>query len=167
MGSAAPPRPPQRPASLPAGDERALLDQAQALRRAAAAGRLQPLLRGKNLGLLCRDDGTPSALLFRDAAAALGAHVSHIESSRLERSSPQELEHGARMLGRLYDAVECQGLDAGLVRQLGVLSGITVFNGLAADEAQIARLVLQLGDDATSAEHRRLAMQALLLQALT
>ena len=123
MGSVAPPRPPQRPMPLPAGDERALLDQAQALRRAAAVGRLQPLLRGKNLGLLCRDDGTPSGLLFRDAAAALGAHVAHIESSRLERSSPQELEHGARMLGRLYDAVECQGLDAGLVRQLSALSG--------------------------------------------
>jgi ornithine carbamoyltransferase len=148
------------------GDERVLLGQAQALQRAASAGRPQALLRGKNLGLLCRDDGTPGALLFRAAATALGAHVAHIECSRIERSSPQELAYTARMLGRLYDAVECQDLQPGLVQQIAALAGIAVFDGLAADDAQLTRLVLQL-DAAASAESRRYALQALLLQALT
>jgi ornithine carbamoyltransferase len=167
MGSVAPPRPPTPPAPLPAGDERALLEQARGLKRAAAAGRLQPLLRGKNLGLLCRNLGTPGAQLFLDAAAALGAHVAHIECSRIERSSSPELAYTARMLGRLYDAVECQGLDAHLVRQLADAAGITVLDGLAADEALIARLAGQLDGVEATLENRRFTLQALLLQVLT
>lgn len=167
MGSAAPPRPPLPPAWPLPGDERALLDQALALQRAAAAGRLQPLLRGINLGLLCRDPGAPPAQLFCDAAGALGAHVAHIGSGQLERSSAQELAHTARLLGRLYDAVECQGLNGGVVQQLAALAGIAVYDGLAADDALIARLALQLGDAARLAEHRRFVLQAVLLHLLT
>ena len=85
----------------------------------------------------------------------------------LERSSAQDLLHTARMLGRLYDAVECQGLDSGVVRQIGVLAGITVYDGLATDDALITRLALQLGDAALLAENRRYVLQALLLQSLT
>ena len=36
------------------------------------------LLRGKNLGLVCDSEDGADALLFREAAAALGASVSHI-----------------------------------------------------------------------------------------
>ena len=81
MGSARPPRPASAPAALSPGDEKSLLDQARSLQRAAAAGRVQPLLRGKNLGLLCADDTQPQALLFRQAASELGAHVAHIGMS--------------------------------------------------------------------------------------
>jgi len=167
MGTTAPPRlPSQPPAPMPA-DERALIEQARALQQAAIAGRPQLLLRGKNLGLLCPDGSTAPALLFRDAGTRLGAQVAHIDAGALERSNAQELLHTARMLGRLYDAVECQGLDSGVVRQIGVLAGITVYDGLACDDALIARLALQLGDAALLAENGRYVMQALLLRSLT
>jgi len=164
--AASPPPPAQRPWPLPA-DERALIDLAQALRRAAAAGQLQPLLRGRNLGLLCPDDSATPARLFRDAGMLLGAQVAHIGTSQLGRSSAQELLDTARMLGRLYDAVECQGLDSAVVQQIAVLAGITVYDGLATDDALIRRLALQLGDASLLAENRCFALQALLLQSLT
>jgi ornithine carbamoyltransferase len=147
-------------------DEKALLDQARTLQRSAAAGRVQPLLRGKNLGLLCADDTQAQALLFRQAASELGAHVAHIGMSLSEHSSAQEVAHTARMLGRLYDAVECQGLPGTLVQQMAEVAGIAVYDALACNESLIARLASQLGGEAELAQNRRFALQALLLHSI-
>ena len=166
MGSARTPRHAPSPASLSPGDERTLLDQARSLQRAAAAGRVQALLRGKNLGLLCADDTQSQALLFRRAASELGAHVAHIGMSLSERSTPQEVAHTARMLGRLYDAVECQGLDSALVQQMADMAGIAVYDGLACNEGLISRLAGQLGNEAAAGDMRRFVLQALLLHTI-
>ena len=166
MGSARTPRHAPASTSLSPGDERTLLDQARSLQRAAAAGRVQPLLRGKNLGLLCVDDTQPQALLFRRAASELGAHVAHIGMSLSEHSTPQEVAHTARMLGRLYDAVECQGLDSALVQQMADVAGIAVYDGLACDEGLISRLAGQLGNDAAASESRRFVLQALMVHTI-
>jgi ornithine carbamoyltransferase len=164
MGSARdlPPDPGRVPLSLP--DDDALLDQARVLQRAVAAGRAHPLLRGKNLGLLCADDTQPDALLFRQAASELGAHVAHIGMSLSEQSSTQDVLHTARLLGRLYDAVECQGLPAALVRQMAEAAGIAVYDALARNEALISRLAARLGGDVET--NRRIALQALLLHTI-
>jgi ornithine carbamoyltransferase len=143
-----------------------LLDQARSLQRAASAGRVQPLLRGKNLGLLCADDRQPQALLFRQAASELGAHVAHIGMSLSELSATQELAHTARMLGRLYDAVECQGLSSELVGQLADVAGIAVYDGLACNDALISRLAAELGSEAAAGDSRRFVLQAMLLQTI-
>ena len=153
-------------ASLSPLDEAALLDQARTLQRSAAAGRVQPLLRGKNLGLLCADDTQAQALLFRQAASELGAHVAHIGMSLSEASSAQEVAHTARLLGRLYDAVECQGLASALVQQMAEVAGIAVYEGLASAEPLIERLAAQLGHDNTAGDNRRFVLQALLLHTI-
>jgi ornithine carbamoyltransferase len=166
MGSARTPRHAPAPASLPPGDEMALLEQARSLQRASAAGRVQPLLRGKNLGLLCADDTQAQALLFRQAASELGAHVAHIGMSLSECSAAHEVTHTARMLGRLYDAVECQGLPTAMVQQMAEVAGIAVYDGLAGNERLISRLAAQLGDEASAGDNRRFVLQALLLHTI-
>ncbi len=163
------PRPPARPeppARLSPDEEPALLERARALQRAAQHGRTQPLLRGKNLGLLCSDDTQPAALMFRHAASELGAHVAHIGMSLSERSPAQDVVHTARLLGRLYDAVECQGLAGTLVLQIADVSGIPVYDGAAADAVQLTRLALQLGPESALADNRRFVLQALLLHTI-
>ena len=166
MGSTHTPRPAPAPAPLPPGGEQSLLDQARSLQRAATAGRVQPLLRGKNLGLLCADDHQPQALLFRQAASELGAHVAHIGMSLSEHSATQEVAHTARMLGRLYDAVECQGLSSALVQQMADEAGIAVYDCLACNEGLISRLAGQLGNDVAAGDNRRFVLQALLLHTI-
>jgi len=166
MGSVRPPAHDPALATLLSIDETALLDQARTLQRAAAAGRVQPLLRGKNLGLLCADDTQAQALLFRQAASELGAHVAHIGMSLSEPGSAQQVAHTARMLGRLYDAVECQGLPSALVKQMAELAGIAVYDALACNEALITRLATQLDGDASFDQNRRFALQALLLHTI-
>jgi ornithine carbamoyltransferase len=144
-------------------EDRALLEQARVLQRAAQSGRVQPLLRGKHLGLLCDNDTLPAAALFRRAASELGAHVAHIGVSLSERSPAQDVAHTARMLGRLYDAIECEGMEGKLVAQVADLAGIPVFDGIATDEAWLARMALLLGPESALEENRRYALQARLL----
>ncbi len=150
--------PPPSPVAAEPGSVRA---QAQALRQAALAGEAPPLLKGKKLGLLCEDAQAEPALLFRRAAGGLGAHVAHVRPSLSSLSSPQDVQHTARMLGRLYDAVECQGMAPDLVRQIGLCAGVPVFDQLAGDA--------NVMDDeaADTREFRCFVLQALLLQALT
>lgn len=152
--------------SLSPAEEGQLLATARSLQGAAAAGRTQALLRGKNLGLLCRDDTLAEAVLFRQAAAELGAHVAHIGMSLSERSTAHEVAHTARMLGRLYDAVECQCLASAVVQQVADAAGIAVYDGIASPSHPTARLAEQLGDDTPAGANRRFVLQALLLSTM-
>ena len=149
------------------GDASVVLAQARALQRTALAGATQPLLRGKNLGLLCAtDDNAAEAALFRRAATNLGAHVAQIPASLSDSSTLQEVQHTARLLGRLYDAVECQGMPAGLVRQITQAVDMPVFEGLASQDHPTAVLAEQLDPASSVAERRMFVVQAVLLGAL-
>lgn len=144
----------------------ALLANARVLQRAAQEGTTQPLLKGKNFGLLCEADDHPDARLFRRAAVELGAHVAHIRPSLSELSTPQEVQHTARMLGRLYDAVECQGMPPALVAQVGDDAGVPVYDGIAGSEHPTAKLADQLDGGSTPEDKRRFVLQALLIGTL-
>ena len=145
-----------------------VLDNARALQRAAEAGEARALLRGRKLGLLCEADGDDDdeAVLFRRAAAALGAHVAHVRPSLTEHSTPQEVRHTARMLGRLYDAVECHCMPAALVHQVGVDAGVPVFDGVASQKHPTARLADLLDGDASKLDKRCFVLQAVLLSTI-
>ena len=147
-------------------DVTVVLANARTLQRAAEAGTTQPLLRGKNLGLLCEADDALDAALFRRAAVELGAHVAHIRPSLSVLSTPQEVQHTARMLGRLYDAVECQGMAPALVQQVGNEAGVPVYDGIASQDHPTAKLAELLGDDASPADNRRFVLQAVLLSTI-
>ena len=144
-----------------------VLENARALQQAAEAGELRALLRGRKLGLLCEADGDDEAVLFCRAAAELGAHVAHIRPSLTELSPPQEVRHTSRMLGRLYDAVECQGMSAALVHQMGVDAGVPVFDGVASQTHPTARLADLIAGDASQLDKRCIVVQAVLLITIT
>ena len=143
----------------------AVLANARTLQRAAQAGKTQPLLRGKNLALLCESDNGDAAL-FRRAAVELGAHVAHIRPSLSELSTPQEVQHTARMLGRLYDAVECQGLAPALVQQVASDAGVPIYAGIASQDHPTAKLAELLGDDTSPTDNRHFVLQAVLLSTI-
>ncbi|MFL6663308.1 MAG: ornithine carbamoyltransferase [Rhizobacter sp.] len=144
----------------------ALLARAQGLQLAAQAGtRLRPLL-GKNIGLMCESVDAEDAVFFRAAAAELGARVSHVRPSLSGRSTAHEIESTARLLGRLYDALECQGLAPTLVAQIGRDSGVPTYDGLGSKEHPTVRLAASMPSSGSAAENRRFVLQAVLLGAL-
>ena len=152
-----------------------VLDNARALQLAAQVGDVRALLRGRKFGLMCEidDDGdsehdnasasASDAALFRRAAVELGAHVAHIRPSLTELSTPQEVLRTARMLGRLYDAVECQGKAANLVHRLDADAGVPVYDAIASQRHPTAKLDGLLGGDSPALDKRRFVLQAVLL----
>lgn len=144
-------------------EQAALLADATALQAAAGAGIVDPLLRGKKFGLLCECVDDADAALFRLAAVELGAHVACISTNLSGLSTPEEVQRTARMLGRLYDAVECQGMPPAMVRQVRAEAGITVYDGVASKNHPTARLADSLGGAASPADRRRFVLQAVLL----
>lgn len=147
-------------------DVNALLAQAGMLQSAAQSGKTQPLLRGKKLGLLCETDDDDEAALFRRAAVELGAHVAHVRPHLSQQSTQREVQNMAQVLGRLYDAVECQGLAPELVRQVGDSAGVPVYDGIAAPDHALAGLSRQLAGDAPPADKQRYVLQAVLLRTI-
>jgi ornithine carbamoyltransferase len=146
----------------------ALLAEAQLLQRAAQAGAVRTLLRGKNLGLLCAAGvaDNDDAALFRRAATELGARVAYIRPSLSERSALPEFQAAARMLGRLYDAVECQCMPKDLVQRLRLHVDVPVFDGLASPSHPIAHVAELLDAETTLDDKRRFVLQAALLCAV-
>ena len=150
-----------------------VLNNARALQTAAHVGDLRALLRGRKFGLMCEmdnananantGDSASDAAVFRRAAVEMGAHVAHIRPSLTELSTPLEVQDTARMLGRLYDAVECQGMAADLVHQLGIAAGVPVFDAIASQRHPTAKLDSLLGGDSPALDKRRFVLQAVLL----
>jgi ornithine carbamoyltransferase len=147
-------------------DVNTVLGNARSLQRAARAGATQPLLRGKNFGLLCETNDDRDAALFRQAAVELGAHVANIRLSASKLATPQEVKHTARLLGRLYDAVECQGMSPEVVQQLGNDAGVPVYDGIASNSHPTACLAGLLGEETSPPDNRRFVLQAVLLSTL-
>lgn len=147
-------------------DAHLVLEHARALQLAASAGDLRAALRGRKFGLMCEvdhHDDDSDAALFRRAALELGAHVAHIRPSLTELSTPEDVQHTARMLGRLYDAVECQGMAADLVHQMGTDAGVPIYDGVASRQHPTAKLVDLLSGDSSALDKRRFVLQAVLL----
>src|SRR5262252_1072407 len=101
----------------------ALVAAARALARSELSGQRDLRLRGKNIALLTQWPG-PAAALFVTAVEQLGGTTSRIGDDMLAVQGEHELQRLARMLDRLYDAVECQGVAAASVRRLSDLATV-------------------------------------------
>ena len=151
---------------LSSRDAGQLLTYARALQRVAAAGQSQSPLRGKNFGLLCESGDREEAVRFRRAATDLGARVAHIRPDLSPDSPDSDVIETGRMLGRLYDGIECLGLDAAIVKRLAAVCNVPVYHGIASRDHPIARLAEQLGTGPAGDDSHRLMVQAVLLSAL-
>jgi ornithine carbamoyltransferase len=152
---------------IPQDEAGALTERARLLmHQSLGTGLARGTLRGKNLALVCESDDSGAALLFQQAASELGARVAHVRPNMDGESTDEEICYTARLLGRLYDAIECQGLTAQLVDRIRSCAGVPVYEGLALDSHPSARLVDRLEPSAPWAERRRRLIQAVLLDAV-
>lgn len=143
-----------------------VLANARLLQQAVDPLLRQGMLRGKNLALMCESADGADAARFRRAAADLGAHVSHIRPSLSDLSSPEVRRHTARMLGRLYVGVECQGLPADIVSEIGREAGIPVYDGVASATHPCAHLAGLLDGGESDEKNRQLILQAVLVSTI-
>ena len=148
--------------ALSAQEASALLACARGLRDSPPAATRQAL-RGKNLCLLSASHDDAAAQLLLQAATGLGAQVARVPPSLSASSSPRDVQHTARLLGRLYDGVACAGMPSELVQRIADEADVPVFDGIADPNHPVTRLAGQLGDDNPAHDNERLIIQALLL----
>jgi ornithine carbamoyltransferase len=126
-----------------------LLDLARDLKRAKYAGVEQQHLRGKNIALIFEKTSTRTRCAFEVAAYDEGAHVTYIDPSSSQIGHKESMKDTARVLGRMYDAIEYRGSTQDNVETLAEYAGVPVFNGLT-DEFHPTQM---LADVLTMMEH--------------
>jgi ornithine carbamoyltransferase len=126
-----------------------LLDLAAELKAAKAEGREEQKLRGKEIALIFEKDSTRTRCAFEVAAFDQGAHVTFIGPSGSHMGHKETVKDTARVLGRMYDAIEYRGFAETTADELARWAGVPVYNGLT-DEWHPTQI---LADFLTFREH--------------
>lgn len=126
-----------------------LLKLAGDLKAAKYAGTEHPTLLGKEIALIFEKDSTRTRIGFEVAAHDQGAHVTFLGPSGSHIGKKESIKDTARVLGRVYDAIEYRGFGQDVAETLAAWSGAPVYNGLT-DEFHPTQI---LADVLTMSEH--------------
>jgi len=107
-----------------------LLKLARDLKSAKYAGTEQQRLNGKNIALIFEKTSTRTRCAFEVAAYDQGAHVTYLEPTSSQLGHKETVKDTARVLGRMYDAIEYRGYGQEIVEELAKYAGVPVWNGL-------------------------------------
>ncbi|MCX5544903.1 ornithine carbamoyltransferase [Paraburkholderia sp. CNPSo 3076] len=128
---------------------RYLLDLSRDLKRAKYTGTEQQHLKGVNIALIFEKTSTRTRCAFEVAAYDQGANVTYIDPTSSQIGHKESMKDTARVLGRMYDAIEYRGFRQEIVEELAKFAGVPVFNGLT-DEYHPTQM---LADVLTMREH--------------
>jgi ornithine carbamoyltransferase len=107
-----------------------ILDLARDLKRAKYAGHEVQRLKGKNIALIFEKASTRTRCAFEVAAYDQGANVTYLDPVGSHIGKKESVKDTARVLGRMYDAIEYRGMSQQVVEALAEYAGVPVFNGL-------------------------------------
>lgn len=110
-----------------------LLALAGALKIAKLAGTEVPRLQRKEIALIFEKTSTRTRSAFEVAAYDEGAHVTYLDPSGSQIGHKESTADTARVLGRMYDAIEYRGAAHSTVEELAEYAGVPVYNGLTDD----------------------------------
>ena len=128
---------------------RYLIDLSAELKAAKRAGNEEQKLVGKEIALIFEKDSTRTRCAFEVAAYDQGAHVTFIGPSGSHMGHKETVKDTARVLGRMYDAIEYRGFGERVADELAEWAGVPVYNGLT-DEWHPTQM---LADFLTMREH--------------
>jgi ornithine carbamoyltransferase len=112
---------------------RYLLDLARDLKRAKRAGTERKHLVDKEICLIVEKTSTRTRCAFEVACFDQGAHVTYLDPASAQIGHRESFKDTARILGRLYDAIEYRSASQTGVNELAQWAGVPVFNGLTAE----------------------------------
>ena len=110
-----------------------LLDLAAKLKAAKKSGNETQYLRGKNIALIFEKTSTRTRCAFEIAARDQGAYTTYLEPSGSQIGHKESIKDTARVLGRMYDAIEYRGFSQYVVEELAKYAQVPVYNGLTDD----------------------------------
>ena len=107
-----------------------LLELAAELKAKKKAGMAHRLCEGKSIALIFEKTSTRTRCSFEVAAADLGMHPTYLDPSGSQIGKKESIADTARVLGRMYDAIEYRGYGQEIVEELAKYAGVPVYNGL-------------------------------------
>ncbi|MFF2848410.1 ornithine carbamoyltransferase [Streptomyces sp. NPDC058001] len=90
-------------------------------------------LRGRNIALIFEKTSTRTRCAFEVAAADQGASTTYLDPSGSQIGHKESVKDTARVLGRMFDAIEYRGDSQAAVEELAAHAGVPVYNGLTND----------------------------------
>jgi ornithine carbamoyltransferase len=107
-----------------------LLDLSRELKRAKYGGYEVRKLEGRNIALIFEKASTRTRCAFEVAAYDQGANVTYLDPASSHIGRKESIRDTARVLGRMYDAIEYRGHSQRIVEELAKYAGVPVYNGL-------------------------------------
>ncbi len=132
-----------------AAEVRQLLDLAHQLKSAKSDGSERHQMVGKNIALIFEKTSTRTRCAFEVAAYDQGAHVTYLGPTGSQIGHKESVKDTARVLGRMYDAIQYRGFRQQALEELAAFAGVPVYNGLT-DEFHPTQV---LADFMTMEEH--------------
>lgn len=128
-----------------------LLDLSRDLKRAKYAGTEVQRMRGKNVALIFEKTSTRTRCAFEVGCYDQGARVTYLDPTSSQIGHKESAADTARVLSRMFDAIEFRGSAQATVETLAEFSDVPVYNGLT-DEWHPTQM---LADFLTMIEHGR------------
>jgi ornithine carbamoyltransferase len=126
-----------------------LLVLAAELKAGRRRRREEQRLRGRTIALVFEKTSTRTRCAFEVAAYRQGALVTYLGPGGSQIGHKESIRDTARVLGRMYDAIEYRGFGQSVVEELARFAGVPVYNGLT-DEFHPTQV---LADLLTMREH--------------
>jgi len=109
---------------------RYLLDLARQVKAESKTGALFQRFAGKTLALLFEKRSTRTRCSFETAFGEEGGHPVFLSTADIHLGEKEALEDTARVLGRMFSAIQFRGYRQETARTLAEYSGVPVYNGL-------------------------------------
>ena len=112
---------------------RSLIDLSAELKAQRKAGNEPKFMQGKNVALVFEKTSTRTRCAFEVAAYDQGAHVTYLGPDSSQIGHKESIRDTARVLGRMYDAIEYRGFGQDVVEEMADYAGVPVYNGLSSE----------------------------------
>ncbi|MDR2784828.1 MAG: ornithine carbamoyltransferase [Treponema sp.] len=109
---------------------RFLLDLAKQLKAGAKKGEGHQRFLGKTLAMIFEKRSTRTRCAFETAFGEEGGYPVFLSSADTQLGAKESLEDTARVLGRMFSAIQFRGFKQSTVETLAEYSGVPVYNGL-------------------------------------
>jgi len=114
-------------------DIRYLLELSKTVKAEGRQGAVRQRFTGKTLALLFEKRSTRTRCAFETAFGEEGGHPVFLSSQDIQLGAKESLEDTARVLGRMFSAIQFRGFKQSTAETLARYSGVPVYNGLTDD----------------------------------
>lgn len=109
---------------------RYILELSKEVKKQKQRGDIHQRFIGKTLALIFEKRSTRTRCAFETAFGEEGGHPVFLSTQDIQLGAKESVEDTARVLGRMFDAIEFRGFKQETVELLAAYSGVPVYNGL-------------------------------------